>query len=122
MSPLNLALISFSVCVIAVGQSAMKFAALKIVTRPGQGVVEFLRDNLVPMAVVGGAVSLYMLSTAAWVYALRTTPLSVAYLFNAMAFLLVPALAVVLFAEDLPRYFLPALALILTAIFLLSRG
>lgn len=122
VSSLNLALISFAVAVIAAGQIAMKVAAQKLVIESGQTVLGFVRDNTAALVIVGGAMSLYALAMAAWILALRTTPLSVAYLFNALAFVLVPALAWVLFGEALPRFFVPALVLILVSIGLLSLG
>ncbi len=122
MSSLNFALITFSVCVIAIGQIAMKYAAQKITLAHGQTVTEFFQANIYPFAIIALAMLLYLFSTAAWVMALRTTPLSVAYMFNAMAFLFVPVLAVLIFSEALPKFYFPSLALILIAIFMLSKG
>ena len=122
MSNLNFALISFSVCSIALGQTTMKYAAQRIATSPGQTFLGFVQANIYPIAIIVLTMVLYLLSAIAWVAALRSVPLSIAYMFNAMAFLIIPILAVVVFSETLPRYYFPSLGLIVFSIFLLSKG
>lgn len=122
MFSLDYILIMGSVCVIATGQIAMKFASKALVFEDGQTFVTLLRLNIFPIAIVCVAMCLYFVSTFAWVYALRTVPLSVAYMFNSLAFVLVPIAGFILFSEALPRFFVPGLALILIGILLVSRG
>ncbi|MEM7268166.1 MAG: hypothetical protein AAF401_02815 [Pseudomonadota bacterium] len=122
MSSLNFALIAFAVCVIALGQTAMKYAAQKITTSAEQTWMGFAQANIYPIMIIALAMGFYVVSTIAWVAALRSTPLSVAYMFNAVAFVIVPVLAVAIFSEQLPKFYFPSLGLILLAIFLISRG
>ncbi|CAA2138540.1 hypothetical protein [Hyphomicrobium sp. ghe19] len=98
-------LISGAVLVIAVGQIIFKYAAQQLHIDEGRTLVRIALDNLFPIILVALALGLYVLSTIAWIQALRTTPLSVAYIFNAMAFLIVPLAGVVFFGEPLPKFF-----------------
>ena len=66
------------------------------------------------------ALFLYLQSTLAWVHALRTVPLSVAFMFNSLAFVIVPVAGFLLFGEQVPRFFLLGIALIVTGIVLVS--
>jgi multidrug transporter EmrE-like cation transporter len=114
------ALALFSVIVIAIGQSIFKFSALRFTFTAGQTIVEWAQNNVAPLAAVIGAVSLYMVSTVAWITALRTIPLSVAFMFNALAFAFIPIVSSLLFGEQLPRFLVPALILIALAIYLIT--
>jgi len=105
MSSFNLLLIIAAVLIIAIGQLIFKFAALNFIVIPGHSYVEFVRYNIFVISLVGLALILYALSTVAWLIALRTVPLSVAYLFNGLAFVIVPIAAVIIYGEILPRYF-----------------
>lgn len=68
------------------------------------------------------AMGLYVGATLLWILALREYPLSRAYPFTALAFLLVPAGAAIFFGETLgPRYF-AGLLLIIAGIALISGG
>ncbi len=60
MSSLNFALITFSVCVIAIGDIAMKYAAQKITLAHGQTVTEFFQANIYPFAIIALAMLLYL--------------------------------------------------------------
>jgi drug/metabolite transporter (DMT)-like permease len=68
------------------------------------------------------ALVLYLISTIAWIQALRTIPLSIAFMFNALAFIIVPFAGFILFGEQMPRYFLPSAAMIIGGIILVSMG
>jgi drug/metabolite transporter (DMT)-like permease len=61
-----------------------------------------------------------MVSTVAWIAALRTIPLSVAFMFNELAFVFIPIVSTVFFGEQLPRFFIPALASIALGIYLIT--
>ncbi len=116
----EIALIILSVVVIAAGQVIFKFAAGRFVHEAGASTIDLVRLNLMPLGLVGFALFFYLLSTVAWIYALRTVPLSVAFMFNAMAFLIVPVAGFLLFRESIPTYFVPACALIIAGIVLVS--
>src|SRR5687767_14926723 len=93
------ALALFSVIVIAIGQSIFKYSALRFDFVPGDSLIELLHRNFTPLAAVAGALSLYMVSTVAWITALRTIPLSVAFMFNALAFAFIPIVSTIFFGE-----------------------
>jgi multidrug transporter EmrE-like cation transporter len=114
------ALALFSVIVIAIGQSIFKYSALRLDFVPGESLVELIRRNFAPLAAVVGALSLYMISTVAWITALRTIPLSVAFMFNALAFAFIPIVSTIFFGEQLPRFLLPGLGAIAFGIYLIT--
>jgi drug/metabolite transporter (DMT)-like permease len=115
-------LIIAAVLVITAGQVLFKYAAMHVRTGAYQTYAELISNNTHPIGVVLIACMLYALSTVAWVQALRTVPLSVAFMFNSLAFALVPLAGIFLFNEHLPRYFLPGLLMILGGLFMVSRG
>jgi drug/metabolite transporter (DMT)-like permease len=115
-------LILSAVAVIALGQILFKLAARNISIAPDSTYIAIVNANLYPIALIIAAVLLYSLSTIAWIQALRTVPLSIAFMFNSLAFVLVPSAAFLLFGETIPRYFLPGLIMIIGGIFLISRG
>src|SRR5688500_14297579 len=104
------ALALFSVVVIAIGQSIFKYSALRFTFTADQTSIQWVQSNVAPLAAVIGALSLYMISTVAWITALRTIPLSVAFMFNALAFAFIPIVSAMFFGEQLPRFLLPGLA------------
>ena len=114
------ALALFSVTVIAIGQTIFKYSALRFTFTAGQSIPEWIQQNVVPLASVGGALTLYMVSTVAWITALRTIPLSVAFMFNALAFAFIPIVSTFWFGEQLPRFLVPALILIASGIYLIT--
>lgn len=122
MFSLQYGLILAAVTVIAIGQILFKLAAKEISVPSNASYIDILYTNIFPLFLVASAVTLYMMSTLAWVYALRTVPLSIAFMFNALAFILVPVGAFWLFNESMPKYFLLGLAMIVGGIFLISRG
>lgn len=122
MYSLNYILILAAVAVISFGQILFKLAARNIAVAPGAAYMAIVYANLYPIALIIMAVVLYSLSTIAWIQALRTVPLSIAFMFNSLAFVLVPSAAFLLFGEAIPRYFLPGLIMIIGGIFLISRG
>jgi multidrug transporter EmrE-like cation transporter len=114
------ALALFSVIVIAIGQSIFKYSALRFNFASGQSLMQWVQHNFVPLAAVAGALSLYMVSTVAWIAALRTIPLSVAFMFNALAFAFIPIVSTIFFAEQLPRFLIPGLGAIALGIYLIT--
>ncbi|KUM25857.1 hypothetical protein AU467_24450 [Mesorhizobium loti] len=121
MFNVNYVLISSSVFVIAVGQVIFKFAARNLKINVQDDWYGIIQQNLIPLALIFFALFLYFLSTIAWVQALRTVPLSVAFMFNALAFVIVPCAGFFLFSESVPKYFYLGMPLILFGIFLITQ-
>ena len=67
-------------------------------------------------AVFAAGVALYGVTTIFWVMALRELPLSRAYVFAALAFVLVPVGAWLVFGEKLTANYMIGVALIVTGI------
>jgi multidrug transporter EmrE-like cation transporter len=91
--------ILLSVFGISIGQVFLKFAALEA---ENQGLLSLKLGKYLSVnayLLVGAAV--LACSTLLWVWVLRTVPLSTAYPFMALAFVLVPALSHFLFNEIL---------------------
>lgn len=114
--------IVFAVIVIAIGQIMFKFAAQNLRVVSTQSALDLLRDNAMPISLVAVALALYLISTVAWVHALRSVPLSVAFMFNSLAFVIVPVAGFLLFGEQVPRFFLSGVLLIVGGIVLVSLG
>ena len=93
------------VLVIVAGQVLFKIAALGLRVDGALPLSVNLQNNLKPALVVMLALVLYFASTCAWVLALRSVPLSVAFMFNAISFALVPAAGFLVFGESVPRFF-----------------
>lgn len=100
-----------SLCVVgalAGGQILFKLAASRI---QGRTVIEIAGQTsfLFPFFV---ALFVYAVSTVLWVMALRDLPLSRAYMFMSLSFIIVPAISALLFKEQLTPGFLVGVALI----------
>ena len=115
---MNYLAIMLAVCVIAAGQIIFKHAARTLVGLSGDtfSIIELIRLNLAPLSWIALALSAYGLSTIAWIYALRYTPLSVAYMFNALAFIIIPIASSAIFDESLSRSFFLGASLIAAGI------
>jgi drug/metabolite transporter (DMT)-like permease len=111
-----------SVVVIAIGQIIFKYVSKNLVINSNIPSVGFVRDNISVLGLLALAIFLYLLSTLAWIAALRVLPLSVAFMFNALAFIIVPIGALLVFGEQLPRYFWPAVLLIFGGVQLAALG
>lgn len=120
MFNLNYALVIASVSVICCGQLIFKVAAKNLVLSGEQAILPLIRANAFPLSLIAAALLLYLLSTFAWVYALRSIPLSIAFMFNALAFAIVPISAFLLFGEQVPRLYFPGLLLIVIGIALVT--
>jgi multidrug transporter EmrE-like cation transporter len=97
---MNYLLIFGTLFLTVAGQLVLKWRALALRPGPPASGVSYLvtifTDPYVWLG-LGGAV----LASVCWVLAVRQTPLSVAYPFMALSFLLVPAAASVLFGESI---------------------
>lgn len=120
MFSLNYVLILGSVAAIACGQVMFKYAAQRLSFTAGDTYVRLIEANLHALGIIVAALALYMLSTVAWIQALRSVPLSVAFMFNALAFVLVPMAAVFIFGESWPRYYVLGMMMIVGGIVLIS--
>ena len=70
---------------------------------------------------MAAALVLYAIATGLWVWILRTTPLSIAYPFVALGFILVPLAAHYLFAEPLETRYAIGATLIVAGLLVMSR-
>lgn len=99
--------------VVAAGQLLFKRVAQGVSELPASGPV--LRQILLDPWFIA-AMGLYVGATLLWILALREMPLSRAYPFTALAFVLVPAGAVFLFGETLGLRYFVGLTLIIVGI------
>jgi uncharacterized membrane protein len=68
------------------------------------------------LALVCAAGVLYVAATLAWIWLLRTAPLSRAYPYMALSFVLVPAMSAVFFREALSAQYMIGIALVIAGI------
>ena len=112
-----LELISFPL-VLATGQILFKRAAQQIGTAQGTSwILDIARLPTMWLAVI-----LYAAATLLWVRILTTVPLSRAYVFVALAFVIVPAAGYFLFDESLSTRFLIGTALIVAGVIVAARA
>lgn len=113
ITPANLTLIVGTILLLSLGQVLFKAASMQIV--PGQ-----------PMSWVSlpllGALAIYGIATLMWLLVLSRVPLSFAFPFYGLAFLLVPVLAALLLGEALRWPVLLGGAVILCGIAITSWG
>jgi multidrug transporter EmrE-like cation transporter len=76
--------------------------------------------RLLTLPSMWGAVALYAVTILAWVWVLRSMPLSVAYSAVALVFVLVPVLAIWLFREPVTPQLLIGAALITAGVLLVQ--
>ncbi|MBF6617690.1 MAG: EamA family transporter [Candidimonas sp.] len=93
MSTAQLFFILATVGALAAGQILFKQAASVISWTAGTFIGSILSAKLMV------ALALYSLATLMWLYALKTTPLRIAYPFTALAFVIVPILGHFLLGE-----------------------
>ncbi len=94
------------------GQFLFKFAALKINTSNLQS---FIISTINIYTIVG--FMFFCLSAFLWLFILKTTPLSIAYPFMALGFLIVPIGSYFFFNETLSIDYLIGVCLIVTGIY-----
>jgi len=68
------------------------------------------------------ALGLYGAATLLWIYLLQTIPLSRAYPFAALGFVLVPAAGVLLFGERISGMYVGGAVFVVTGLLLISAG
>jgi drug/metabolite transporter (DMT)-like permease len=92
-------------CVLCIGLGQVLFKATALAIEQS-GTVFALR----PMVIFGSAFVLYSLTAIGWVLLLRHVELGKIYPFNALAFVIVPAMSAYFFGERFgPTYFIGAL-------------
>ena len=99
------------------GQLLFKFAADRVA---GETTVGGMMWRLLSVPAMWSALALYAITTLAWVWVLRTSPLSVAYSAVALVFIIVPLLAAWLFKEPLTPQFAIGTALVVVGVFLVQ--
>jgi multidrug transporter EmrE-like cation transporter len=110
-------LISFPL-VLATGQILFKRAALQIGSTQGTGwILDIARLPTMWLAVV-----LYAAATLLWVRILTTVPLSRAYVFVALCFVIVPAAGYYLFDESISVRFAIGTLLIVAGVIVAARA
>lgn len=93
---------------VAGGQILFKMASGRM---EGSGLSSFTSLILDPVFII--AVAIYASATFLWVFVLRAVPLSIAYPFMSLSFVLVPLLAALFLGEALSmRYFFGAVLII----------
>ncbi len=106
-------LVAFAL-MLAVAQILLKLAAVKSTESP------FPWSLLNWQLIV--ALAIYGVATIIWVMVLRVTPLSLAYPFAALGFVIVPAFAAFLFNEPLTTTYLVGAAMIVGGIIVISTA
>lgn len=123
-------LLGFS-AMLAAGQALFKTCALAVSrqsasgneggTGGGKGTgLDFLALLQIPS--FWAALMLYGLATVLWIYLLQTIPLSRAYPFAALGFVIVPAIAAVFFKESISASYVLGALLIVGGVIVTSRA
>ncbi len=109
MQYLYLVLFAF---LLSTGQILFKKAAL---VDQGGGLFAALTNYWLLLALI-----LYAIATVLWIWLLRTVPLSIAYPFTALGFILVPLAATLVFGEELGWRFAIGSFLVITGIVVIN--
>ncbi len=104
---------------LAAGQTLFKFSALGMGTK-GASPASFL--SLLAMPVFWAALVLYGFATLLWIYILQQVPLSRAYPFAALGFVIVPVLSVLFFSERLNVTYALGALLIVAGVVVTARA
>jgi drug/metabolite transporter (DMT)-like permease len=104
----------------SLGQILFKKTALSISSNEALSLFDgIIKALLVPWLYM--ALFVYALATIFWLYILQRIPLSLAYPFSALAMLIVPILAMLLFGERLNFSYWIGLSLILIGIIIIGQ-
>lgn len=101
------------VLIISLGQVLFKYVGLNM--KSASSVFE---PRILGM--IAGALFVYAVATLLWILLLRSVPLSRAYPFMAMAFLVVPALSYFFFNEPINGWYLVGTALIIGGVVVIT--
>ena len=105
----TMVLILVAVACSTMGQLFLKSGAQHLASL---GRLEFLLAAVRDLHVVSGVVA-WMASTLCWLYVLRVAPLSTAYVFTSLNYVLIPLASVYLFGEHLRRLHVVGMVLII---------
>lgn len=122
MSGLQIALLLAYAIGMSLGQLLFKFAALSI--SPSGGASSLSRGGICELALnpyFVGAMTLYLGLSLLWVWILTFTPLSRAYPFVALAFIITPLASHFIFTEALELRFYFGLFLIVAGLIMVIR-
>jgi drug/metabolite transporter (DMT)-like permease len=114
----TLVLILGAVAFSAVGQLCLKSGARHLA---GLGHVEFLLAAARDPRVLSGLAA-WAASTVCWLYVLRVTPLSRAYLLSSLTYVLIPLASIYVFGEQLRRLHALGMVLIIVGVACLLSG
>ena len=106
-----LALLIATPLLIAVGQVMFKLTGAKLAAYPAPPVQSVL---LSPLFI--GSLTLYGGATLLWIYVLKTVPLSYAYSFMALTFVIVPVLAYLWLGEPLSAKYVVGMGLVIAGL------
>lgn len=97
----------------ATGQALFKKAAL---TLPEASTIGGMLLGLATNIWLLIALSIYMTATIMWVYLLRSVPLSVAFPFTALSFVIVPLFAFTMYGEPIRPLYMLGIALVIAGL------
>jgi drug/metabolite transporter (DMT)-like permease len=100
---------------IAFGQVLFKMTGSRLAANSESAFYRILFDPLFVVAVI-----IYGIATLAWVYVLRTVPLTLAYSFMALTFVLVPLMAAFFLKEPLTLKYAIGACLIIAGLFVVQ--
>lgn len=117
MTIFNVVLILICVLGISVGQILFKLASPFFpIALTWSSLIGFVFNKYLFSALI-----IYGLSTILWVYALRLVPLSIAYPFMALAFIIVPVLGIIFLKEPFHWRMLVGAGLIMMGLIVIVR-
>lgn len=117
LSPALWGLLIATPCMIAAGQVLFKMTSQRLLSRSDSGFVSVLWDPVFIAALL-----LYGLATLLWIYVLKSVPLSYAYSFMALSFVIVPLLAAAFLGESVGLRYAAGSALILAGLFVVQSA
>jgi len=94
---MNYIIILVVVSILAVGQLMFKTVGVRI----GDKGFAALTTDMTALGIFLGSLALYGVATIGWIWALRQVPLSTAYLFMSLGFILVPVMSHYVLGEPL---------------------
>ena len=109
---INYVIILTVVATLAIGQLLFKTVGLRL---GDKGFLTLLHDRQTLMIFLT-SLALYGVATFGWIWGLRQVPLSTAYLFMSLGFVLVPLAAYLVFGEPISTRFILGTALIIIGI------
>ena len=115
MPTANLTLILLSVMMICVGQLLFKLVGLRL-----QAGISALDIRVAGFGIL--AMAIYAAATLIWIYVLRTTPLTKAYPYMAISFVIVPVASIWLYSEQVRPQYVAGAALIVLGVILIGSS